>query len=116
MKQVYLIQGRTQEELLQQATDVLLQAGFTVGMAPGQWETCSQVRHRLRIPRRTWAHKIARKWLGKVLREEDIERGPSGRILRIRSNAEFEHWMTPREVVHERHEKHEIRGLQPELL
>ena len=92
MEKVFLIHGRTKEEFLSQAVDALLAEGFTVGM-PSHWETSQELRKRLCIPRRTWVRKLSNRFLSRVLAPADIERGPSGNIMQIRSNDAFEKWV-----------------------
>jgi hypothetical protein len=94
LEKVFLIHGRTKEEFLSQAVDALLAEGFTVGM-PSHWEKSAALRQRLGVTERTWARKLASRFLSRVLPPADIERGPTGRIIQIRSNEEFEKWVAP---------------------
>lgn len=85
----YVLEGATIDEILLAANLLLVKHGFVVAM-PGEWESPAEFRVRLGISR---SHFQRRMRQTKFRPQVDLDVGPTGRLLRIRSNAVFDKWM-----------------------
>jgi hypothetical protein len=85
----HVLSGSTHEELLMAAAMFLQKEGFVVEM-PGAWETREEFCARVRVSVSHFKRRMERR---KFAPQVDLETGPSGRLIRLRSNAAFDDWM-----------------------
>lgn len=91
----YVLLGSTLDELLMAATMLLTRHGFEVGMAgePGRWESRAEFCRRIGISASHFKRRMRRRAHAPEVEEE---RGPTGRLVRLRSNERFDDWMRRR--------------------
>lgn len=83
------LQGSTEAELASQAVDFLLQRGYVVEM-PGAWESQQDFCARIGLSPRQLRRRLRRR---KFMPQVDLDEGPNGRLIRLRSNSAFESWV-----------------------
>ena len=84
---------RTDDEQINAAIDLLRVNGYSVLLAGGfHWETPGEFRFRHQVSTAHFDRRVKAPPCPHFL----ALRGPSGRILKLRSNPDFEEWMKPR--------------------
>jgi hypothetical protein len=84
---------RSDDEHINAAIDLLRGNGYSVLLAGNfHWETPGEFRSRLQVSTAHFDRRVKAPNCPCFL----AERGPSGRILKLQSNPDFEAWMKPR--------------------
>jgi hypothetical protein len=85
-----IVEGSTEEALEQWARKFLQGRGFSVAAPHENWETVKQFCARLRITYQTLPRNMARPACPSVL----VRRGPTGRLVELLSNEQFDNFIT----------------------
>ena len=84
--------ARTDDDRINAAIDLLRGNGYSVLLAGNfHWETPGEFRSRLQVSTAHFDRRVKAPSCPCFL----AERGPSGRILKLQSNPDFEAWMRP---------------------
>lgn len=81
--------AQSQEEVVTWCVMLLVREGFVVEQ-PGAWESRGEFCGRLGISVSKFKRRMRR---SKYRPQVDLDLGPTGRLIRLRSNAVFDAWM-----------------------